>query len=210
MQTVSSNKSMTYIDNIKLNETLKKVSDLGIDINTKQINVLLNNLNLYQTDIKNPEYPFYLTVRELGKWTDKTYHGVDEPLSKNVLDIVFESYFSEWDKQTLNYIMSEINRITDNLLDYRFISETKYVENEDIVFEFEISGNFFKLICKDTYSDGSLDDSFIIKELLPILKPFIKKGHLLYVCDSSINMVFLKEQTDADNFLKEISYARKI
>ena len=201
---------MTYIDNIKLNETLKKITDLGIDVNTKQINVLLNNLNLYQSDIKNPEYPFYLTVRELGNWTNKTYHGVDEPLSKNVLNIVFERYFSEWDKQTLNYLMSEINRITENQLDYKFISETKYVANEDIIFEFEISGNFFKLICKDTYGDGSLDDSFLIKEFLPILETYIKNGHLLYVSDSSINMVFLKEKTDADNFLKEISFAQKI
>jgi hypothetical protein len=200
---------MEYQDNEKFLAAIENIRSYGLHVNTEGLPALFSNLDLYQQDRNNPEYPAYLVLRELGGRRFAPADGIDAPLSNDIATIVFEGYFSE-SNQTLSEIVTEITRITRNNFDCTILGETTYGEVEDVTIELNISGKTVSLTHEDVHQNGSLDEGFIKNQFFPALSGSIKKGCLLYHIENSLQLVWFENETASKKFKNDLSHFQNL
>jgi hypothetical protein len=204
---------MTHQSDQKFLNAVDSLKKYGINVNTNGTDRLYENLKLYQSDRDNPEYPQYLVLRELG---NKTYEPIDktnENLSPDVSTIVFENYFAESKDQNITHILKEIQRISKNAFACEILDESIYDEDNEqtsVTIQFKVLDKTVELIHEDEYGDGSLLENFLSDKLLPALYGSITQGHILYTCETSINLIYFDNEEFYNKFKEDFKYYKEI
>jgi hypothetical protein len=204
---------MTFQLDKKFLNAIESLKKYGINVNPNGINRLYETLKLYQQDRDNPEYPLYLVLRELGGKTYLPIDNIDEQLSDDISTIVFENYFAESKDQTISHILREIQRISRHSFTCNVLDETIYDEDSEqtsVTIQFAVLDKTLELTHEDEYGDGSLLEGFLSDKLLPALKDSITKGHILYTCEFSINLIYFENDNYFNLFKEDFSYYKEI
>jgi hypothetical protein len=191
--------------NEKFLEAVKTLETYRIDINDNGLDLLCRELNAYQSDRNNPQYPLELVLRELGRMAPSGPNRIEEPLSKNVTTVVYERYFSESATQTLATILQELDRISQNRFGFKILNESQYNEetgDTSVTIEFEVSGRRITLTHEDDYEDGTLLEGFFTGKLIPVLKDNLKDGYMLYTSELSVTFVYFDNPASYEGFKK--------